>query len=47
MKKEYTQPELYVENVVVESGIAVSPTTWGEAGYAGKDGSVFYYDDEL
>jgi hypothetical protein len=24
MKKQYTQPELYVENVVVESGIAVS-----------------------
>lgn len=24
MKKQYTQPELYVENVVVESGIATS-----------------------
>ncbi len=24
MKKQYTQPELYVENVVVENGIAAS-----------------------
>lgn len=24
MKKQYTQPELYIENVVVESGIALS-----------------------
>ena len=35
MKKQYTQPELYIENVVVESGIAVSPT-WGAEGYAGQ-----------
>lgn len=47
MKKQYTQPELYIENVVVESGIAVSPT-WGEAGYAGQGGDGYYddsYDD--
>lgn len=46
MKKQYTQPELYVENVVVESGIAQSftPLNWGDAGFAGEDGSVNAYD---
>lgn len=44
MKKEYTQPELYVENVVVENGIAMS---WGEAGFAGQDGIYDEYDGEL
>ncbi len=45
MKKQYTQPELYVENVVVESGIAasVTPLNWGDAGYAGQDGGVEDY----
>lgn len=37
MKKQYTQPELYIENVVVENGIAVSPgqyiDTAGNYGY--------------
>lgn len=49
MKKQYTQPELYVENVVVESGIALSGViTYGNEGYAGQDGSVIDYDgDEL
>lgn len=44
MKKQYTQPELYVENVVVESGIALS---YGKAGYAGQDGQVYDYEEEL
>ena len=34
MKKQYKEPQIYIENVVVESGIAVSPK-WGDAGYAG------------
>ena len=46
MKKQYTQPELYVENVVVENGIAVSPS-WGKAGFAGQDGDVDEYGVEL
>ena len=41
MKKQYTQPELYVENVVVENGIAVSPS-WGDAGLAGQGGDDYY-----
>lgn len=43
MKKQYTQPELDVENVVVESGIALS---YGTAGYAGQSGQVLGYDEE-
>lgn len=46
MKKQYNEPQIYVENVVVENGIAVSPT-WGVEGYAGQDGVVGYYEDEL
>lgn len=46
MKKQYNEPQIYVENVVVENGIAVSPV-WGNAGYAGQDGVVGYYEDEL
>lgn len=41
MKKQYTQPELYIENVVVESGIALS---YGDPGYAGQSGDVIDYD---
>lgn len=45
MKKQYTQPELYIENVVVESGIAASlDYKWGEVGYAGQSGDVIDYD---
>ena len=48
MKKEYTSPQIYAESVVVENGIAVSITTWGDAGLAGQKGYVFDYDgDEL
>ena len=46
MKKQYNEPQIYVENVVVENGIAVSPA-WGDAGYAGQDGDVVYYEDEF
>ena len=46
MKKQYNEPQIYVENVVVENGIAVS-TVWGDAGYAGQDGDVFNYEDEF
>lgn len=46
MKKQYNEPQIYVENVVVENGIAVSPT-WGDYGHAGQDGEVGYYEDEL
>lgn len=28
MKKQYNEPQIYVENVVVESGIATSPGIW-------------------
>ncbi len=45
MKKEYTNPQIYVENVVIESGIATSG--WGEPGWAGPDGSVEDYEGEL
>ena len=46
MKNSYTQPELYIENVVVENGIAVSPgqIVWGYDGAAGQGGDD-YYDD--
>ena len=44
MKKEYTNPQIYIENVVVEMGIAMS---WGEPGYAGPDGSYDEYEGEL
>ena len=49
MKKQYTQPELYVENVVVESGIAVSPgsVVYGDFGAAGQGGEISNYDDEF
>ena len=43
MKKNYTEPAIYVENVVVENGIAAS-VTWGEKGAAGQGGED-YYDD--
>ena len=41
MKKQYTQPELYVENVVVESGIATSME------FGIKSASDLYGEDEL
>lgn len=51
MKKQYTQPELYVENVVVESGIALSYTPqltdYGNANAAGDDGDVNNYGWDL
>ena len=28
MKKQYNEPQIYVENVVVENGIAVSPADY-------------------
>ncbi len=46
MKKNYTEPAIYVENVVVENGIAAS-VTWGKAGEAGQGGDYYNYDDEL
>ena len=49
MKKQYTQPELYVENVVVESGIALSytPADYGDANAAGDYGDVNNYGWDL
>lgn len=51
MKKQYTQPELYVENVVVESGIALSFTPqaadYGDDNAAGADGSVSTFSWDL
>ena len=44
MKKQYKEPQIYIENVVVESGIALS---WGEQGYAGQEGDYLWYEDEL
>ncbi|MBQ8272812.1 MAG: hypothetical protein IJZ09_07385 [Tidjanibacter sp.] len=38
MKKQYNEPQIYVENVVVENGIAVSPV-WGDYGAAGMSGN--------
>lgn len=46
MKKQYTQPELYIENVVVENGIAAS-VKWGDEGFAGQAGSFYDYGEEL
>lgn len=37
MKKTYTQPAIDVEMVMVENGIAASPTAYGLAGEAGQD----------
>lgn len=45
-KKTYTEPAIYVENVVVENGIA-SSTLWGGEGLAGQNGEFGMYDDEL
>lgn len=39
-KKTYTEPAIYIEDVIVENGIAQS--NWGTPGQAGGDG---YYDD--
>lgn len=36
MKKQYNEPQIYIENVVVESGIAVSPSIY--VGTPGLDG---------
>ncbi len=47
MKKQYTNPQIYVENVVVENGIAVSPAYWGEQGAAGQAGLFNDYGEEL
>ena len=49
MKKQYKEPQIYIENVVVESGIAVSnldDSYWGKDGMAGQDGWYYEYDGE-
>lgn len=46
MKKNYTEPAIYVENVVVENGIAAS-VDWGDAGAAGQSGDYYQYDEEV
>ena len=38
-------PTIELEEFVVEGGIAQS-LTFGEAGYAGQNGSVYDYEDE-
>lgn len=39
MKKIYTQPAIDIENVMVESGIAASPSpTYGGNGEPGQEG---------
>ena len=47
MKKIYTQPAIDIENVMVESGIAASPTspTYGGNGEPGQEGG--WNDGEL
>ena len=45
MKKTYTQPAIDVENVMVENGIAVSPTAYGDAGEAGQESMFLDFDD--
>ena len=48
MKKQYKEPQIYGENVVVESGIALSSDyLWGDQGYAGQDGWYYEYEEEL
>ena len=47
MKKTYTQPAVDVEMVMVENGIAVSPTAYGEAGYAGQTSDYNDVDFDL
>jgi hypothetical protein len=42
-KKTYTEPAIYIEDVIVENGIAQS-LQWGQAGDAGQGGDG-YYDD--
>jgi len=44
MKKQYNEPQLYVENVVVESGIAAS---YGNPGAPGQEGIYDIFEDEL
>lgn len=48
-KKTYTEPAIYIEDVIVENGIAQSTGTlvFGDEGYAGQDGDVTDYGDEL
>lgn len=45
-KKTYTEPAIYIEDVVVEKGIATSPgaIVFGNEGEAGQGGDG-YYDD--
>ena len=46
MKKIYTQPAIDIENVMVESGIAASPTpTYGDENQPGQEGG--WNDGEL
>ena len=48
MKKQYKEPQIYIENVVVESGIALSSDyPWGDPGDAGQDGWYDEYEEEL
>jgi hypothetical protein len=44
MKKIYTQPAIDIENVMVESGIAASPT-YGDENQPGQEGG--WNDGEL
>lgn len=47
MKKTYLMPQLDIENVVVEQGIAASTAlVYGDHGYAGSNGGVTVYDYE-
>lgn len=49
MKKntmEYTAPEMEIVLATVENGFQTSPT-WGDEGYAGQDGDINDYVDEL
>ncbi|MBO5661322.1 MAG: hypothetical protein J6R93_02455 [Tidjanibacter sp.] len=45
MKKTYMEPAIYIENVVVENGIAAS--VWGNVGEPGQSGDYYDYEDEL
>lgn len=47
MKKTYTQPAVDVEMVMVENGIAASPTAYGEAGEAGQKSVFLDFDEDL
>lgn len=47
MKKTYTQPAIDVEMVMVENGIAASPTAYGVAGEAGQTSDYNDVDFDL